>query len=731
MTAERGGLRIRLLGPVHAVRDGAGLALGSAHRKAVFAALATNANRCLSREDLVDAVWGDDPPASAMGNIYTYVSTLRRVLEPDRDRWSAGQVLTSGGGSYCLHVEEDAVDACRFEALREDARRRRAAGDTAGELAAIRSALSLWYGEALAAIPGPHAAGQRLRLGELRLATVERHAELLLDLGRSDDVVSELEELIARHPRREHLHGLAMRALARAGRREAALEIYHGLERRLIEESGTEPGAALRRQHAELVEKKAVFVGRDDQLRLLRDAVTDVAVGRGGSIWIDGGPGSGKSALIAQGLRDATRRGCRVGSGVGDELAQRMPLSVLFECFDMTDESLPDGAHAISFVESLRAVAEPIVDPTVAVLETARSLVRTMTAERPLVLVIDDLQWADETSLLVWHALHRLTGELPLLLISAGRTLPANRNLHLLRSVLPSGGTRVVDLPPLGDDEAAAVVRSIRGRALDPQTVAGVVAAAAGNPCYLRHLAATVDEYGTTVPPPVVAAVNEHLGVLADETRHVLRAVAFLGDDCAVTDLAAVTCRPGPDLVRTIEEALTSGLIVRTGPGLRFRHPIVRRVLHDATPTALRVMVHREFAEKLAAVDGGPERVIAQLLAGPVPVDRWVGQWLVAFAATICVRLPDAAVKVLRHATAQPYLEPWAREKLTAHLARLLFRLGLPAEAEAGWVAARTEDADLRAEMRWIIAVLRHRGGAGLTSATFYAQHSGGVSVIH
>src|SRR6266536_4743204 len=120
MTAERGGLRIRLLGPVHAVRDGAELALGSAHPKAVFAALATNANRCLSREDLVNAVWGDDPPPSATGNIYTYVSTLRRVLEPDRDRWSAGRVLSSGGGSYCLHVAEEAVDACRFETLRED-----------------------------------------------------------------------------------------------------------------------------------------------------------------------------------------------------------------------------------------------------------------------------------------------------------------------------------------------------------------------------------------------------------------------------------------------------------------------------------------------------------------------------------------------------------------------------------------------------------------------------------
>jgi DNA-binding SARP family transcriptional activator len=731
MAAGRGGLRIRLLGSVRAVRDGVELAPGPGHRRAVLAALAANANRFLSRDDLVDAVWGDDPPPSARGNVYTYVSSLRGVLDPDRDRWSSGRVLTSSGGSYCLHIAADAVDACRFETLREDARRLRTAGDAAGELATIRAALALWHGEALADVPGPYADSQRQRLGELRLATVERHAELLLDLGRSDEIVAELEDLIALHPLRQHLHGLAMRALARAGRREAALEVYHGLERRLIEESGTEPGAPLRQHRAELVEKRALFAGRDEQLGVLRAALTDVAAGRGGSIWIDGGPGMGKSALIAEGLRDAGRLGCRVGSGVGDELAQRMPLSVLLECLDMAAGSVPDGTGAVSFTESLRAAAERVVDPTVAVVQTAQAMVRAMATERSLILVIDDLQWADETSLLVWHALHRLTGELPVLLISAGRTLPANRSLHLLRSVLPYGGTRVVELPPLGDDDARAVVRSAHAGALDPQTLADVVAAAAGNPCYLRHLSATAGRYGAAVAPPIAAAVNEHLSVLTDGTRDLLRAIAFLGDDPVLADLAAVTWQPAPALVRRVDEALASGLVVRKGPGLRFRHPIVRRVLHDALPTALRVMVHREFAERIAGTGAPPERVVAQLRAGPVPVDRWVGQWLLANAETICERLPDAAVEVLRHATAQPFLEPRSRETLTAQLARVLFRRNLPAEAEAEWVAARTEDDDLRAEMRWIIAVRRHIGGARLTPDASYAERGSGVSVIH
>jgi DNA-binding SARP family transcriptional activator len=715
MTAEVSGLRIRLLGPVQAVRNGVELPLGSAHRQAVFAVLAGHANHALTREDLVNAVWGDNAPASAMGNLYTYVSTLRRVLEPERDRWSAGQVLTSGGGSYRLHVDEHAVDVLHFESLRDKSRRMRTAGDTAGELSALEAALALWHGEPLAGIPGPYAESERLRLGELYLATVERRAEILIEKGRAGEALDALEPLVAAHPRREHLHGLTMLALSGTGHRDRALELYRDLEHQLVEQSGTEPGAALRRLHAELlgapVAAEPGFAGRDRELGIVRAAVAAVAEGRGGSLWIDGEPGSGKSALLASGVRDAVRRGCRIGTGVGDELAQRMPLSVLFECFDLTLEPAAGNTGARGLISALRTAAELIANPTMAVLETAQSLVRTMCAKQPLILIIDDLHWADETSLVVWHALHRMTARLPLLLVSAARPLPATRELHLLRSVLPAGGTQVLELGPLDDAAATAVVRAAQPRELDVDTVRRIVAAAAGNPSYLRQLAESSTDGLDSVPPPVVTAVTEHLNILTDEARHLLRAIAFLGADCTVTDLPPVTGRTGPDLLRAIEEAIASGLLIENGHRLEFRHPIVRRVTHDAIPTALRVMVHREFAEKIATIDGRPDRVLAQLVAGPVPVDAWVGQWLAANVETVAARMPAAAIEMLRHATAEAAVPLEVREALTAHLARLLFRQGFPAEAEAGWVAARTGDADLRAEMRWIIAVLHHRRG--------------------
>ena len=114
------------------------------HRRAVFAALALTPERGVSRDELIAAVWGNHPPASATGNLYTYISALRRMLEPDRDRWSAGRVLTSEGGSYRLHVRADAVDLHRFAQLRERSRAARAAGDATGELAALDAALAEW-----------------------------------------------------------------------------------------------------------------------------------------------------------------------------------------------------------------------------------------------------------------------------------------------------------------------------------------------------------------------------------------------------------------------------------------------------------------------------------------------------------------------------------------------------------------------------------------------------------
>ncbi|MFI7602673.1 BTAD domain-containing putative transcriptional regulator [Actinoplanes sp. NPDC049681] len=727
MTAAHEGMDLRLLGPVRAWRDEAELPLGSARRAAVLAVLALHAGHAVSRQQLVGALWGDEPPASAIGNVYTYVSTLRRVLEPDRDRWAAGQLLTSGGGTYCLHVQPENVDVFRFEALRDESRRHRSRGDRLAELAALEAAMRLWHGEALSGVPGPYAEAQRLRLTELRLASAERHAALLMELGRNDEAIAALRALVQAYPLQETLHGMLMTALQATGRQAEALRVHDHLSQVLLEETGTEPGAALRTmrlriltgtkdrpapaRHAAgpvIVSDPVTLIGRDAELASLRQAVKAVAGGRGRSIRVVGPPGMGKSALLTVALRGDVPRGCRVGWGVGDELARRMPLGVLLECM----ESAMSGDAPRDLVRNLFTVAADAIDgPRPQTVARAVELVR-QAAESPLILVADDLQCADDATLRVWSALYELAHELPLLLVASVR--PGSPH------VLAGPADETLHLAPLRPEQATALIRAIAPAAPEPRQLRRLLADAGGNPYYLRHLAASArgePGYRDVPPPELVAAVNAHLAAFSEETRHILRACAFLGGECSVAEVAAVTDRDPGELARTVEPARIAGVLTDDPQTLAFRHRIVSRVLHESTPAALRIMLHRSFAEKIADLGGAPERVVEQLLAGPVPLDAGASRWLTRHIEQLAARAPEAAVTMLRQVRAEYALDESTRLGLTAWLARLLHEQGHNAVADAGWVAARTTDVSLEAEMQWIMACGHDRHGDHVAAA--------------
>jgi DNA-binding SARP family transcriptional activator len=215
-------LRVGVLGPVTAWRDEREIQAGQPRQRAVLGVLATRANRVVSRGELVDAVWGQEPPASAEGGIYTYVAGLRRALEPDRprrapdrSRRTPARVLVSAGGGYMLRLDPGCLDAAVFEQCLSQARDLRAAGDAAAAERAVTEALALWRGLAFAGVPGPFAEAERQRLGELRTGGAEDRAGLLLALGRAAEAVPDLTALVTAHPLRERAHGLLMIALYR------------------------------------------------------------------------------------------------------------------------------------------------------------------------------------------------------------------------------------------------------------------------------------------------------------------------------------------------------------------------------------------------------------------------------------------------------------------------------------------------------------------------------------
>ncbi|MEV6974506.1 BTAD domain-containing putative transcriptional regulator [Kitasatospora sp. NPDC093806] len=239
------GLRFEVLGPVRARRDGVELSLGPPQQQGLLLALLFRAGRQVSGPQLIDDLWGEEPPASAHGVIRTYVHRLRRILGPD--------VLSSLGGGYLFVADRESLDTVRSEALLARARSLRAEGDHAEAAAVLRSALALWRGEPMSGVPGPYVQRQRREWTERRLAVLEARLEAEIDGGRWAESVAELGALVEEHPLRERLSELLMLSLYRSGRQADALEEYRAADRRLRAELGVAPGPGLRDLHARIL----------------------------------------------------------------------------------------------------------------------------------------------------------------------------------------------------------------------------------------------------------------------------------------------------------------------------------------------------------------------------------------------------------------------------------------------------------------------------------------------
>jgi DNA-binding SARP family transcriptional activator/tetratricopeptide (TPR) repeat protein len=240
-------LRVQLLGPVRAWVGEQELELGGPRRRAVLGMLAIRANQAVSRSELIDGMWGEDPPASAVNSVHVYVAGLRRVLEPRRARRAPGQVLSAAGPGYLLRLEPGQLDTQALDRHLAQARQRSAAADPAVSAQSLDAALGLWQGSALSGVPGPWADVERARLNELRLTAIEERVELSLALGDHHQVVAQLAGLIREYPLRERFRGQLMVALYRCGRQAEALAEFAEARRVLAEELGIEPGPGLRR----------------------------------------------------------------------------------------------------------------------------------------------------------------------------------------------------------------------------------------------------------------------------------------------------------------------------------------------------------------------------------------------------------------------------------------------------------------------------------------------------
>lgn len=750
-------LEVDVLGPVRARLAGEEIVLGPSMQRALFAVLAVRHDHVVSREQLINAMWGEDPPATVEGSLYTYVSGLRRVLEPGRGRRDTPVVLLSEENGYRLRLDSEGLDVQRFDQLRDQAARKLESG-CPGEAADLaQRALALWRGEAFSGVPGPFAALQRDRLAEARLDTLEVRLRAAAATGAHAELVAEVASLVEENPLREGLRALQMLVLYRCGRHAEALEAYQRARRLLTDELGAEPGPELRELHrqfltndpalalpgqpaAEPVDRPVAwsprprgrtrtFVGRSTEVALLADGVARVVAGRGSVLWLEGEPGIGKSELLIAGLADAEASGCQMAWGSGDELAQRFPLRMMIECLGVDPRSADERRARLAAGMDDETVSRGLFgsgNPTLGMVDGLVGLVEDLCADAPMVLVADDLQWVDEASLLVWHGLTRLTTRLPLLLVGACRPAPRTAELDQLRDMVSLAGGAVLEVGPLDDAAVRDLLQGLIGATPGPG-LRKFAERAAGNPLYVGELVDVlvrekVVETGSgaadvhraaafTVPASLSSAVAHRLGFLSPETSEVLRRAALLGMEFSVGDLSVVMGRPASDLLASVDEAATSNVLVDAGQRLAFRHPLIRQALYDGMPAAVRLALHRRAAEALDAAGGAPERVAAQLAAEPGPIDSWTIDWLLAHGEEVARRASEVVFGLLRLAVDGCAADDPRREDLLTRLARVTFRSGRLPETEARSVLTTTTDPELAGEMRWIIAYVLYRQG--------------------
>jgi DNA-binding SARP family transcriptional activator len=236
---EPAALRFSVLGPVRAWLGEDPLPAGSPQQRALLAALLLRDGRTATASELIDALWGDEPPSQALAALRTYASRLRKTL--------GAEVLVSESGGYAIRsLREGALDHVRAQELAADAEKARGSGDLSRARDLLRDALALWDGEPLASIPGPYAETQRARLEEWRLQLLESRLDMDLEQGYHAEAISELTALTAAHPLRERLRELLMLALYRSGRQAEALAVYADTRRLLADELGVDPRQGLK-----------------------------------------------------------------------------------------------------------------------------------------------------------------------------------------------------------------------------------------------------------------------------------------------------------------------------------------------------------------------------------------------------------------------------------------------------------------------------------------------------
>lgn len=781
-------MEFRVLGPVEAESLGRQVELGSTKQRALLALLILRANRPIGVDTLVEELWVDAAPPRAPATLHAYVSRLRRALEPTRRAGTRQSVLVTEPGGYVLRIGAEQLDAWRFERLAGAGREALAAGQASEAADLLQQSLALWRGPAYGEFAAAHfAMAEAARLEEARLAVDEDRYEAGLRLGQHVALVSELEHAVEANPLRERPVGQLMVALYRSGRQGEALAVYQSTRRALVDELGVEPGpdlreleAAILRQEPELLlttgepavvrppspeprrpggswarpplppaataGSRVPFVGRGPEFARLECARRESASGETRLVLVTGEPGIGKSRLAGRVAEVASRAGATVlwGRATEEAVITYQPFAEAFE--PLTDAILgplgPElGPVAPRLGRLLPGVAAQLPAPSFVakpdverylLFEAARSLLGAVAGTGPVVLVLEDLHWADESSLALFDHLLRRPLPAAVLVLATYRDTDLHDEHPLRRLAADCSREPWADqviLSGLDHEGVAELIAASAGRVAPEGFARAVVQETDGNPFYVIevvcHLAdfgvgwETVSTFGegahVGLPTTVRTVIEQRLGRLSSRTQEALRAAAVIGRDFDVDLLGDVVGTGDEHLSTALEEAARARLIgsVATSPrGCTFSHALVRETAYQSIAAPRRLRLHRRIGEALESPD-------------PAASDERAGELAYHFARASGVDSVEKAVRYGRRAAARAAARLAYEEAATRYddLLTLLPRLGRPEPHLEAEVLLELGEARFRAGQR-------ARSRDALAAATAAARRAGDPEIL-
>ncbi len=662
-----------MLGPLEASRGGRPLSING-KQASLLALLLVHRNEVVSTERLIDGLWGEAPPKSAAKLVQGYVSQLRRSLTAKRgDADSAGEAVLTRPSGYVLRLDAGQLDADRFRAMLDEGRTALGKGDADAASEILRDALALWRGPPLADFAYERFAQEEIaRLDELRLIAIEERVEADLARGRQAELVGELEALIAQHPLRERLCAQLMLALYRCDRQSEALQAYQEARRLLVEELGLEPSRRLRdleqailRQDTTLdlgrprpavpepaeVGQQAsgerpggVFVGREREIDTLLHALGNAMAGHGRLLVIGGEPGIGKSRLAEELATAATESRAEVLWGRCWEASGAPPYwpwaqAIRSHIREIDTERLRRelGADAAEIAGVVAEIREHIHDlgpsPTIDDPLTARFrlfdaltvFLKRVARGQPLVLVLDDLHWADEGSLRLLEFVARELADARLLLVGTYRDVELSRRHPLSQTLAELTRERLFErivLRGLNSEDVAQFIEATCGISPPTALVSAVHAQTEGNPLFVTEVVRLLmqegelaperlwgsESWSMRIPEGVREVIGRRLDRLSDKCNEVLAIASVIGREFGLDQLKRLLTDYADDqLLQLLEEALSARVIEDATGAIdryQFTHTLIQETLADELSLTRRVRLHARIAEALEGLYG-------------------------------------------------------------------------------------------------------------------------------